>query len=404
MAGRTGASTDGRAARRADDKRWSWMLALIYPLQPFVTIGLHATTGSEAWFAVPFVFMYFVAPAVAPLFDEWFGKTHNDPPEEFSELLEQDPYYRRLTYLAVPLHFVTFLGTIWYATVQPLSTWAFVILAAHAGQVAGLAIVTGHELGHKKSKFEKRLASIVLAIPAYGHFMIGHNRRHHKHVATAADAASARMGESIYRFAGREIPGTFRGAWKIETERLRNDNKPVWHPGNQILQSYALSAFMTVALLLALGWPVIPFLLVHHAVAYWQLTSANYIEHYGLLRRTDEHGNLERYEPHHAWNARHTFGVSIFFHLERHSDHHAYPLRRYQALRNQEDWPQLPSSYFGMYVLAYLPHLWFRVMDKRLMALPHVGGKLSNVNIDPVAKQSILKRWGTEPLAEATIR
>lgn len=394
MKGHADTLADDRTTHYADSKRWSWLLAVVYPLQPFIPIGLHAQTGTEAWFALPFVFIYFVAPAVAPLFNRLLGESRDNPPDGFIEQLDQDVYYRLLIYLTVPLYFITLFGTVWYATTQTLSAWAFILLSAHAGQVAGLALVTGHELGHKKSRFDKQLANLVLAIPAYGHFMIGHNRGHHKNVATAEDPASARMGESIYRFALREIPGTFRIAWRIESERLKNRGKAIWHPSNRILQSYAMSTLMSAALLIMFGWLVIPFVVIHHAMAYGQLTSANYIEHYGLLRKPDDLGNLEHCKPYHSWNSNHTFGVSVLFHLERHSDHHAHPLRHYQSLRNREDWPQLPSSYFGMYMLAYFPRLWFNVMDKRLMALPHVGGDLNNVNIDPTAQPSLVQRWG----------
>jgi len=148
---------------------------------------------------------------------------------------------------------------------------------------------------------------------------------------------------------------------------------------------------------------MIPFLLVHHAFAYWQLTSANYVEHYGLLRLRDESGKLERCEPHHSWNSNHVFSNLVLFHLERHSDHHAHPLRRYQSLRHFEDLPQLPSGYFGVYLLAYVPWLWFRVMDRRLLELPHVRGDLDKVNICPRARPSIFLRYGQDKMSEPTI-
>jgi alkane 1-monooxygenase len=83
------------------------------------------------------------------------------------------------------------------------------------------------------------------------------------------------------------------------------------------------------------------------------------------------------------------------FHLQRHSDHHAYPLRRYQSLRHFEDLPQLPSGYFGMFPLSYVPALWFRVMDPRLLALPHVNGNLARVNIDqdPERRATLIARY-----------
>jgi alkane 1-monooxygenase len=398
MKGYTGVLADGQAVHYVDKKRWLWVLSVLYPLQPLIVIALHARSGVEAWFLLPFFFNY----AIAPLIDWLLGPDSNNPPEEVIMQLDQDPYYRRLTYAIVPLHFVSLTGAIWYASTASLSWWAFLLLAAFAGLVAGLAINTAHELGHKNSRLEKQLAKIALVVPAYGHFTIEHNRGHHKYVATFKDPASARMGESIYRFALREIPGAFRGAWEIEKERLATRGKSAWSHNNQILQSYAATALMSLVFLLLFGWIVIPFLLMHNLSAYWQLTSANYIEHYGLLRQKGDDGKLERCEPHHSWNSNHVFSNLVLFHLERHSDHHAHPLRRYQSLRHFEKLPQLPNGYFGMYVLAYLPSLWFKVMDRRLMELPHIDGDLDKVNIDPAAHPSIFLKWGRDTMSEPT--
>ena len=60
---------------------------------------------------------------------------------------------------------------------------------------------------------ERWLAKIVLAPTFHGHFAIEHDRGHHRDVATPADPASARMGESIWRFVLREMPGSFVRAW-----------------------------------------------------------------------------------------------------------------------------------------------------------------------------------------------
>jgi alkane 1-monooxygenase len=211
------------------------------------------------------------------------------------------------------------------------------------------------------------------------------------------------MGESIFKFARREIPSAFRRAWQIEKERLTLRDKSVWHSNNAILQSYAMTAALSAVLIWLFGWTVIPFLLLHNVFAYWQLTSANYVEHYGLLRERDARGRYERCQPYHSWNSNHILSNLVLFHLERHSDHHAHPLRRYQSLRHFEDLPSLPNGYFGMYVLAYIPWLWFYVMDKRLMALPHVQGDLDKVNIDPDARASIFLRWGRDKMVEPTI-
>ena len=390
MNGYTGVAADGSAVHYIDRKRWLWLLSVTFPLQPLLTIYLVVSTGNEIWVFFPFLFNYVLMPAL----DWLIGQDENNPPEEVVMQLDRDPYYRQLTYWIVPIHFLVFVVSAAFATTADLSWWAFTAMALFAGMAAGLAINTAHELGHKNSRFEKVLARVCLAIPAYGHFCVDHNRSHHKDVATFADASSARMGESIYRFARREIPGAFRNAWRIELQRLASRNLPAWHRSNPILQSYALSAALYLALIFAFGWLVLPYLLLHNSFAYWQLTSANYIEHYGLLRSRDAAGKLEKCLPHHSWNCNYVLSNLVLFHLERHSDHHAHPLRRYQSLRHFPDVPQLPNGYFGMYVLAYLPILWFRVMDSRLMALPHIDGDLDKANIEPCARPVVVSALG----------
>jgi alkane 1-monooxygenase len=390
MKGYTATLGNGEAVFYRDRKRWFWLLSVFYPLQPFVGIWLHAETGNQAWLLLPLALGYIVAP----LLDWFLGEDENNPPEAVVVQLEQDRYYRYLTYLVVPLHYVSLIGVAYWAGTQDLAWWSFISLAMVAGIASGLGINTGHELGHKKSKLERNLAKIVLAVPAYGHFWIEHSRGHHRDVATPDDPASARMGESIYRFAMREIPGAFRRAWAIEREWLERREMAPWSSDNQILQSLSLSAILQLGLLFAFGWKMIPFLVIHNVLAWWQLTSANYIEHYGLLRAKDDSGKYERCHPRHSWNSNHIYSNLVLFHLERHSDHHAHPLRRYQSLRHFDDLPALPNGYFGMYLLAYLPALWFRVMDKRLLALPHIGGDLDKVNVEPSMKRALYERYG----------
>ncbi len=379
----------GRITYR-DRKRWWWMLSLVYPLMPFVGIAAHAWSGSALALALPLVISY----GLMPLLDGLIGEDRNNPPEAIVPQLEEDRYYRWLTWATVPLHFVALIGCAWWAGTQGLSWWAVLLLAYVAGAGSGLGLNTGHELGHKYNRTEQMLARLVLAVPAYGHFTVEHGRGHHRWVSTPEDHASARMGETIYRFALRELPGGIRRAWQLESERLQQDGRRAWSVHNTMLQSYAVTAVLQGALLLAFGWVMLPFLAVHNIVAWWQLTSANYVELYGLLRARLPNGRYEAPQPHHYWNTNHLVTNLATFHLQRHSDHHAHPSRRYQSLRHFEQLPQLPSGYFGMFPLAYLPPLWFRVMDRRLLALPHVQGDLGRVNIDPARREQILERYG----------
>jgi len=386
----------GRVTYR-DRKRAWWLLSVVYPLLPFTGMAAHAASGHEIALALPLLISY----GLMPLLDALIGEDENNPPEAVVPQLEDDRYYRWLTWATVPLHFVALVGCAWWAGTQGLSWWALLILAYVAGTDSGLGINTGHELGHKHTRIEQWLARLVLAVPAYGHFTVEHGRGHHRWVSTPEDHASARMGETIYRFALRELPGGIRRAWRLERERLAREGRSAWSWHNTMLQSYAVTAVLQVGLIVAFGWVMIPFLLVHNAVAWWQLTSANYVEHYGLLRARLPSGQYEAPQPHHSWNTNHLVTNLATFHLQRHSDHHAYPSRRYQSLRHFEKLPQLPSGYFGMFPLSYVPWAWFKVMDPRLLALPHVAGDLSRINIDPRHREAIVARYGDRPVQAA---
>ncbi len=391
-------AADGTPVDYRDRKRLWWSMSVVYPLLPFVGMAAHAASGYQIALGLPLLISY----GLMPLLDWLIGEDENNPPEAVVPQLDEDRYYRWLTWATVPLHFVALIGCAWWVGTEALSWWAVLLLAYVAGTDSGLGINTGHELGHKHTAIEQWLARLVLAVPAYGHFTVEHGRGHHRFVSTPEDHASSRMRETIYAFVLREIPGGIRRAWKLEAERLAQQRISPWSiRHNTMLQSYAVTTFLQLGLVAAFGWVMLPFLAAHNLVAWWQLTSANYVEHYGLLRRRGPDGRYEAPQPHHSWNTNHLVTNLATFHLQRHSDHHAYPSRRYQSLRHFEQLPQLPSGYFGMFPLAYVPWLWFRVMDPRLLALPHVQGDLDRVNIDPRRRAELYRRYRQRDRGEA---
>ncbi|HBO15279.1 MAG TPA: alkane 1-monooxygenase [Porticoccaceae bacterium] len=373
-----------------DKKRYLWLISMLMPALPLVSVAIFYQTGMQWTLALPLAVSYLIFPLV----DHLVGSDTNNPPEELVPQLEADGYYRALTMLTVPLHFVV-LGVMAYVVgnndLHPLSV---MVMAIVAGGYSGLGINTAHELGHKHTALEQLMAKIALAVPAYGHFCVEHNGGHHVLVATPDDPASSKLGESIYAFTLREIPSTFVRGWNLEKKRLEKQGKATWSLQNNILQSYLLSLLLQGTLVLAFGWIMVPFLALHNFWAWYQLTSANYIEHYGLLRKKRGDGRYERCQPHHSWNANYMMSNLALFHLQRHSDHHANPMRRYQSLRDFDDIPELPNGYYGMFLLAYIPKLWFKVMDKRVLALPHINGDLSKVNILPSKLKATYEKYG----------
>src|SRR5215467_4430001 len=273
-----------------DRKRWAWALSPIWICLPLISIALASTTGVGAWNWLTLAFWYLVLPVV----DVAIGSDPNNPPESAVEQLERDRYYRVLTYIAVPMHYIVLVTAAWYVATRPMSAWSFVGLTLSVGLISGLAINTGHELGHKKSRFERWLAKIVLAVVGYGHFFVEHNRGHHKDVATPEDPASARLGENIYVFAVRELPGAWRRSWRSEAERLARRGKRVWSTDNEVLQPLFITVPLYAALIAIFGPIMLVFLPLQAAFGWWQLTSANFIEHYGLLRQKGSDGRYDR--------------------------------------------------------------------------------------------------------------
>ncbi|NND83465.1 MAG: alkane 1-monooxygenase [Gammaproteobacteria bacterium] len=373
-----------------DRKRWLWIMSMVYPLIGVTGVIAHAWSEHEIGVALPLLLAY----TVIPFLDFALGEDLNNPPEEVVSELEADEYYRRLLHITAPLHFISFFVAAWWVGTQSLSWWAMLIMAVSAGMASGLAINTAHELGHKANMFDRLIAKIVLAVPGYGHFCIEHNAGHHRQVATPEDSASSKMGENIYAFAMREIPGGFKRGWQLEKKRLQRRGVPVWSlQHNDVLQSYAMTAVMQIGLIIAFGWIMVPFLLIHNFEAWWQLTSANYIEHYGLVRSKKDNGKYEHCQPHHSWNSNHIFSNLVLYHLERHSDHHAHPTRHYQSLRHFEHLPTLPNGYFGSYMLAYIPPLWYHFMDPKLVDLKHVQRDADKLNILPAKRAALIERF-----------
>jgi alkane 1-monooxygenase len=318
----------------------------------------------QSWtLLTPIIFFY----VIIPLLDLIFGEDESNPPEEVVPELEKQIYYRWITFLMIPLHLFSLYYVLNFIVSGNLSLWMDLVLIYTLGIFGGLAVNLGHEMGHKKQRLDRNLAKLALATPFYGHFNVEHNAGHHRDVATTEDTASSKFGQSIYQFVSREITGGLTRSWKIEKNRLNKKGKSFWSFDNQILHSYALTILIYALFSYFLGIKALYVLLLQIPIAYWQLTSANYIEHYGLLRKKGNNGKYERCQPKHSWNSNHIASNIILFQLQRHSDHHAHPSRHYQSLRHFPEAPQLPTGYMGMFVVAYIPWLWRKIMDPRVM-------------------------------------
>ncbi len=363
-----------------DAKRALWLLTPGLYILPFLYMAGYFVTGHIAWVFAPLIYTFIFVP----LLDTIFGEDPNNPPEEVVPALSADPYYRYVAWLCVPGAYAIYIAGLWFAVTQ-VPLWAGFVFMAGIGYLNGTANNIGHELGHKTGRFDALMARIMLTLIGNGHFVIEHNRGHHTRVSTPEDCSSARYNETLYAFALRDIPGAISGAWALEKRRLQNKSLPIFSHHNQILVSWSGTAAIAAIMTLWLGWWALAFTLLHNFLALFALTLANYIEHYGLRRQKKENGRYEPCQPHHSWNTNHIVSNLMLVQLQRHSDHHANPMRPYQALRNFDNLPTLPSGYPGCFGLAMIPPLWFKVMNPKVQkwADQWVDGDMTRVNNGP---------------------
>jgi alkane 1-monooxygenase len=394
-------STDGWR----DRKRHLWLIGLVVPSLAFIGYGAWALTGFGGFFWIGPVVILVIVPAI----DLFAGLDRSNPPDDVIEALEQDRYYRWITYLFLPIQYLGFVGA--FALMVhgdpfgngDLATIDKIGLAVSIGCIGGIGINTAHELGHKRESHERWLSKIALAQSFYGHFYIEHNRGHHVRVATPEDPASSRLGENFYQFWPRTVLGSLRSAWRLEKRRYARRDQHPFRLGNDVLNAWLMSAVLWGAMVAWLGVGILPYLVVQAVVGLSLLEVVNYMEHYGMLRQKVGAGERRRYErvdPSHSWNSNNIATNVLLYHLQRHSDHHANPTRRYQALRDFEESPVLPTGYAGMIVLAAVPAVWRRVMDPRVLA--HFDGDVSRANISPRKREKYLARYGGPAPVAAT--
>ncbi|RMI35262.1 alkane 1-monooxygenase [Nocardia stercoris] len=387
-----------------DRKRHLWLFGLVAPTAALLATGLVGLFDLLGWQAAAPVW-WWLGPILIyialPILDRFFGPDGQNPPEEVMEQLENDKYYRYCTYAYIPLQLIS-LGLacyLWSATDLSwlgidggLSLVSKIGLAFTIGAMGGIGINTAHELGHKKDELERWLSKVTLAQTFYGHFYIEHNRGHHVRVATPEDPASARFGESLWAFLPRSIWGSLRSSWELEAARLARTGKSRFSIHNDVLNAWLMSVVLWGVLIAVFGPVIVPFLLLQAVYGFSLLETVNYLEHYGLMRQKTAGGRYVRCAPEHSWNSDHIVTNIFLYHLQRHSDHHANPTRRYQTLRSMDGAPELPSGYASMIGLAYLPPLWRRVMDHRV--LDHYAGDINLVHIQPTKRARILAKHG----------
>ncbi|MBC7143323.1 MAG: alkane 1-monooxygenase, partial [Rhodobacteraceae bacterium] len=300
-----------------------WLsLALI----PLALTG--AVTGGWTVFLLP---LY--GWVVTTILDAIAGLNHDNPATDTPESALF--WYRFITLIWFPVQAVTLYGLVWYVTHSDhLVAWEKIVLFFGVGVISGsVGITYAHELMHQKNRVERWLGDLLLATVLYSHFRTEHLLVHHRYVGTPRDAVTARYNEGFHRAFFRILTDGPGSAWRAERQLLARAGRSPLHPSNPFWRYGALQ-LVALGLALALGgWTGLGLFLWQAFVAIWQLELVNYVEHYGLTRRHLGDGKYEHVLPRHSWNADHKVTNWMLINLQRHSDHHYKPDRRFPLLQ-----------------------------------------------------------------------
>ena len=279
-------------------------------------------------------------------------------------------WYRLITLIWAPIQFSTVFGVLWYLSVTGhLGGWEKVGLFFGIGVISGVVGINySHELMHQKPRAERWMADILLAMVLYSHFRSEHMLVHHRYVGTPRDPVTALYNEGFFRFFPRVLGQCYVSAFGAEAAMLARKGKGWTDPANPFWRYWGLQIVMLGLAFWIGDWTGLALFLLQAFVAIWQLELVNYVEHYGLTRKHLGDGKYEHVMPRHSWNAAQKASNWLLINLQRHSDHHYKPDRRFPLLQTYtaQDAPQLPYGYLVMTVAAMIPPLWRRMMNPRV--------------------------------------
>lgn len=319
-------------------------------------------TSYGVWTYLPVIFSF----GLIPLLELFFKPNSTNFSKEEKMLAKKNSYYNWVLFSIIPIQ----IGMICLFLINFQEN---ISISEQIGRISSLGILcgvfginVGHELGHRTNKFEQFLGEILLLTSLENHFLPYHNIGHHYNVATPKDPATARKGEIIFSFWFRSQIGSYFQAWKIEKARLVKTGKSNISLHNSMIIYTITHLIVLFSIFLIFNFQTMAAFIIGAIIGILMLETVNYIEHYGLLRIKKENGNYERVQPHHSWNSNHIIGRTVLFELSRHSDHHYKASKPYQLLDSIPNSPQMITGYPGMMLLALIPPLWLRIMNKRL--------------------------------------
>ena len=153
-------------------------------------------TSYGIWTYSPLLFSF----VFIPLLELAFKPSAKNFTKEEQRKLKNDPFFDFVLYTVVLVQ-VGFLIFFLFTIQEPVSNFELIGRILSFGVLCGIfGINVGHELGHRKNRFQQFLGEILLLTSLETHFLPYHNSGHHYNVATPKDPATAKKGELVFLF------------------------------------------------------------------------------------------------------------------------------------------------------------------------------------------------------------
>ena len=340
------------------NKPLSYLFAYLLPISVLISFEL------SGWIAYFPVYIYFL---ILPVLELILKPADGNLEKSQNIKAKKNPWFTLIICLALPFQILVLVVFLLKINELEFASPAFIAACVNMGLVNGiLGINVGHELGHSKNKIEERFGEILLLLSLNSHFKPYHNMGHHYDVATRKDPATARKNEWLFLFWIRSHFMSYFYAWQLENKRVKTEKGLKKLSKNYMIVYSLFSLLLTGTIYFLFGGYVLLGYLLSVVLGILLLETVNYIEHYGLLRNKISEKRFERPHVTHSWNSNHILGRVTLFNLSRHSDHHHKVNKKYQNLMSLEESPQLPTGYPGMMLLAFVPPLFFSIMNPKL--------------------------------------
>ena len=339
-------------------KDLKYLAAYTIPLATVISID------SRGWLTFSTVLFAFL---IIPITELVVGKDSKNLSSKEAENVGAKKIFDFMLYLNVPIVYGLLYWALTKISSVEYSFFELLGLSLSTGTLlATNAINVAHELGHRKSVFERTLSKTLYIPCLYMHFYIEHNFGHHLKVGTPEDGATAKYNQSVYSFWITSVTKQYFDAWKKQLELLKSSGSGFFSIKNDMAW-YVLIQFTYLALVFFFfSSKVMGFAITVGIISFLFLESINYIEHYGLRRLKNSSGRYERVQKFHSWNSDHSIGRIVLYELTRHSDHHYKSSKKYQILDSFQKSPQLPYGYPSSILLSMIPPLWFKIMNPRV--------------------------------------